>query len=76
MYKYASPDFRSDSSFQHTSALTIASSVYAFFVTFIGFCVFMYPKSSMINFYMVLLILSILFILAIAVYTFVAGSSR
>jgi hypothetical protein len=76
IYRYASPDFRTDSPYQHTSALTVASSVYAFLVTLVGFCVFMYPKSGFIALYMVILILSILFILAIAIYAFVAGSSK
>jgi hypothetical protein len=75
VYRFANPNFVS-SPWHAGSGLMVASIIYAFFVAFVGFCTFLYPKTSLIIAFEVLMFLSILFTFAIAVYAIVGGSSK
>jgi len=74
-FQFANPGWRNNLPWEALSALQIASIAYAIFVALVGFFVFCFPKRALIIFFGVLLALSILFTLAIAIFSIIAGST-
>jgi hypothetical protein len=75
VYRFANPEFV-NTSWHPTSALLVATAVFAFFVASVGFCAFLYPKSGLLMMFEGLLFLSLLMSLAIGIYAIIAGSSN
>lgn len=74
MYDFADPNFKRFP-WEPLSALEIASIAYVFFVAFIGFAAFSHPKTGLLVAFIIFLILSILFTMAISIFAIVAGST-
>jgi hypothetical protein len=75
VYKYANPHFV-ETTWHAISPLLIATVVYGFFTAFMGFCVFTYPKTSILILYQIFLFVSILMSLAIGIFSIIGGSSK
>lgn len=75
MYQLTAPDFK-NFSYASLSALEVASIVYVFFCSFLGFATFMVPRFTILATYMTFTIVSFLFTVAVSVFAIVAGSSK
>lgn len=73
-YKYANPDWRTDTPYSPVAALQIATIIYTFVIAFFGYIVFIKPSIAMTIIFAIFLLLSLLFNLAIGILSIVAAS--